>query len=102
MTVFSVLPVMAISLLVAYYFVILSLQFFLQGLFKTKHAARCCIISNLCINVCWCESQIEEQYSIDGKTINFVCKHVPLDVVDSDEVFCVRIPVVNLLCCRVS
>jgi len=97
-TAFSVLPVMAISMLVRSIFVILSLQFLLQGLFKTKHAAQCCIISNLCINVFF--AQIEEQYSMDGK--KNVYKRVSLDVVDSDEVFCVRILVVDLLCCRVS
>jgi len=44
--------------------VILSLQFLLHGLFSTKCVARCCIISNLWMDVLWYGSQIEEQYSI--------------------------------------
>ena len=41
-----------------------------------------------------------QKSSINGK--QFVCKHVPLDVVDSDEVFCVGVPVIDLLCCKVT
>ena len=63
-------------------FVILSLQFLLQVCLR--HATLYCSILNLCIKFCWCGSQIEEQYSIDGK--QFVYKRVPVDVVGSNEV----------------
>ena len=71
--------------------VMLSLWFPLHG---TNLAARCCIISNLWINDCWCESHMA--------TIFDRWKHVLLGEVDNDEGFHTGILEGGLLWCKLS
>ena len=55
-----------------------------------------------CMDVCWCGSQIEEQYSMDGKKTNNFYMHVLLNEMDNGKKVCVKISVDNLLYCKVS